>query len=58
MPLYKELDDLEDIAINFDDAARLAATQLLDIDSDLALQIMKCSSSFMKIAKQKYKEEV
>ena len=24
MPLYKSLDDIEDIAINFDDAARMA----------------------------------
>jgi len=56
MPLYKSLDDIEDIAINFDDAARMAFMQLNKIDPELAKQIMVCSEKFYKIARAKMKE--
>jgi len=58
MSFYKRLDDIEDIAINFDDAARLAFMQLIDIDPELAKQIMACSEKFYKIARAKMKEVV
>jgi hypothetical protein len=58
MPLYKSLDDIEDIAINFNDAARLAFMQLDKIDPELAKQIMVCSEKFYKIARTKMKETV
>ena len=56
MPLYKSLDDIEDIAINFGDAARMAFMQLSEIDPELAKQIMVCSEKFYKISRAKMKE--
>lgn len=56
MPLYKNLDDIEDIAINFSDAARLAYMELNNIDPELSKEIMICSEKFYKIARAKMKE--
>jgi len=56
MPLYKDLDDIEDIAINFWDAARLAATELINIEPELAKEIIDCSEKFIKIARAKMQE--
>jgi hypothetical protein len=56
MPLYKNLDNIEDIAINFDDAARLAFMELINIEPELAKEIMICSERFIKIAHAKMKE--
>jgi hypothetical protein len=56
MPLYKNLDDIEDIAINFYDASILAAMELINIEPELAKEIMVCSEKFIKIARAKMKE--
>ena len=56
MPLYKNLDDIEDIAINFSDAARMAFNELNNLDPKLAKEIIVCSEKFYKIAKSKMKE--
>jgi hypothetical protein len=55
VPLYRDLDDLEDAAINFEDAANLAVSYLIDIKEDaLIKEIRTCQAKLMKLAKQKY----
>lgn len=55
MPLYRDLDDLEDVAINFADAANLAVSYLIDANEDSLIQeIRTCQSKLMKLAKKKY----
>jgi len=58
MPLYKSMDDLEDAAINFEDAANFAISYLIDIkESDLIKEIRTCQAKLTKLARQKYQTE-
>jgi hypothetical protein len=58
MPSYKNMDDLEDAAINFEDAANFAISYLIDInEKDLIKEIRVCQAKLTKLSKQKYQTE-
>ena len=52
------MDDLEDAAINFEDAANFAISYLIDAkETDLIKEIRTCQAKLTKLARQKYQTE-